>query len=171
MNLFDLVVCLIAIVAIVSSFNAGLLRSVASILGYITATPVAVGVTSWISPAKAAPFSPENLTQGSFIFCVVFVAAGLAFGALLRKGIDETIGPAKSLVDRLAGALLGLVRIGLVATTIVLIFDRLIPAGHDPAFLQGSRVRPVLSVAGRLGLKSLPPEVVHYIDQLKQQHS
>lgn len=171
MNTFDLVVCLVTLVAIVTSFNAGLLRSVASILGYITTTPLALAAASWIAPAKAGQFSPGDLADGSLVFCIVFVAGGLVFGTLLRKGIDETIGPAKSIPDRLAGAVLGFVRIGLVATTIVLIFDRIIPADREPAFLQGSQVRPVLSAAGRMGLKSLPPEIVTYIDQLKRQHT
>jgi membrane protein required for colicin V production len=171
MNTFDLVVCLIAIVAVVTSFNAGLLRSVASILGYITATPLAVAATSWISPATAGQSSPAGMTQGSLVFCVVFIVGGLVFGALLRTGIDETIGPSRSIPDRLAGALFGFVRIGLVATTVVLVFDRIIPAGQDPAFLQGSQVRPVLSAVGRVGVKSLPPDVVNYIDQVKQQRS
>src|ERR1700745_2110 len=99
MNTFDLVVCLIAIVAGVTSFNVGLLRSVASILGYITATPLAVAATSWISPATPVQSSPAGMTQGSLVFCVVFIVGGLVFGALLRTGIDETIGPSRSIPD------------------------------------------------------------------------
>jgi membrane protein required for colicin V production len=71
-------------------------------------------------------------------------------------------------VDRLAGSALGAGRIGLVAVTMVVIFDQLIPADREPAFLSGSRLRPILSIAGRSGLKSLPPDVAAYIDRLKQ---
>ena len=51
----------------------------------------------------------------------------------------------------------------------VVIFDRIIPAGREPAFLKGSQLRPILSEAGQQGLKSLPPDVEDYIDHLKRQ--
>ncbi len=71
------------------------------------------------------------------------------------------------LPDRLGGSLLGLIRVGLIAVTAVLVFDRIIPAGRDPAFLAGSRLRPMLSMAGQKGLKALPPETAAFIDQIK----
>jgi membrane protein required for colicin V production len=49
------------------------------------------------------------------------------------------------------------------------IFDRIIPPNREPAFLKDSELRPYLSAAGRAGLKSLPPGVVAYIDQLKRE--
>jgi hypothetical protein len=51
-----------------------------------------------------------------------------------------------SLPDRLAGSVLGVVRIGLVAMTLVLIFDRIIPLDRQPAFLRGSQLRPILLI-------------------------
>ena len=53
--------------------------------------------------------------------------------------------------------------------TIVLVFDRIIPAGRDPEFLKGSKTRPVLSLAAQRGLRSLPPEITDYIDRLKRE--
>jgi hypothetical protein len=50
----------------------------------------------------------------------------------------------------------------------VLVFDRLIPPDREPAFLRGSQLRPILSKAGQMGLKSLPPETTAFIDQLKK---
>jgi membrane protein required for colicin V production len=49
MNSFDAVVCLASIVAIVTGFNAGLLRSAATILAYLIAMPIAVWVMSLVS--------------------------------------------------------------------------------------------------------------------------
>jgi membrane protein required for colicin V production len=57
----------------------------------------------------------------------------------------------------------------LLAVLLVLVFDRIIPPGREPAFLKGSQWRPVLSSAGQYGLQSLPPEVENYIDRLKRQ--
>jgi membrane protein required for colicin V production len=50
----------------------------------------------------------------------------------------------------------------------VLIFDRIIPPDHQPAFLSGSQLRPILLKAGQSGLRSLPPDVTAFIDQLKK---
>ena len=71
--------------------------------------------------------------------------------------------------DRMAGAMLGFVRVALLAVLIVLIFERIIPSGREPAFLKGSQLRPILSAAGQAGLRSLPPEVADTIDRLKRE--
>jgi membrane protein required for colicin V production len=60
-----------------------------------------------------------------------------------------------------------MIRVGLIAVTLVLVFDRMIPPGRDPAFLAGSYLRPMLSMAGQMGLKSLPPETAAFIDQIR----
>ena len=167
MNTFDIAVSVIAIVAMITGFNVGLIRSVATILGYITAAPIAVAGTSVISPIIAGQTAP-SATQNSVVFFCLFLAAGIALGSLLRLAIDDTVGPVRSLPDRFAGSILGAVRIGLVAVTVVLVFDRVIPPGRDPAYLVGSKFRPILSQAGQRGLKSLPPETTAYIDQIKK---
>jgi membrane protein required for colicin V production len=164
MNMFDAAVYLVAFVAVVAGFNSGLLRSVATILCYVAAAP------SFISPmlagqsdAAAAPWA-----RNSLLFFGLFLATGVALGALSRTALAEVVGARISIPDRLAGAVLGAVRIGLVAVMMVLIFDRLIPADREPAFLRGSQLRPILSMAGQKGLKSLPPETTAFIDQLKK---
>jgi membrane protein required for colicin V production len=39
----------------------------------------------------------------------------------------------------------------------------LVPSDRQPAFLAGSRLRPLLSLAGQMGFRSLPPDVVAYV--------
>jgi membrane protein required for colicin V production len=143
MNPFDAAVYLCLLAAVVLGFNAGLLRSLATIVGYLAAAPVAVGVTPYLTPILAAQL---HLSPAAYWAALtgVFLAAGIVLGALL-----------------------GAVRIGLVAVLIVLIFDRVIPTGREPAFLAGSRLRPLLSQAGEAGVNSLPPEAVQAIDRLK----
>ena len=167
MNPFDVAVYVVAIVAVITGFNVGLIRSVATILGYITAAPIAVAGTSVISPILAGQTAP-SATQNSVVFFCLFLAAGVLLGSLLRLAIDETVGPVRSFADRFAGSVLGVIRIGLVTVTVVLVFDRIIPPGRDPAYLAGSKLRPILSQAGQRGLKSLPPETAAYIDQIKK---
>jgi membrane protein required for colicin V production len=167
MNSFDAAVYIVVVVAVVSGFNAGLLRSIATIMGYLVAMPVAVAATPLVSRMLADKFSTPG-AQNSLLFFAVFLVAGILFGALLRTAVSETIGPRISLSDRLAGSVLGAVRIGLVAVTMVLIFDRIIPLDRQPAFLSGSQLRPILSMAGQKGLKSLPSDVTAFIDRLKK---
>jgi membrane protein required for colicin V production len=167
MNSFDAAVYVVGIVAIVSGFNAGFLRSVATIAGYLAAMPVAVAATPRLSRMLTDQFNTPGL-QSPLLFFGVFLVAGIVFGALLRTAISETVGARISLPDRLAGSMLGAVRIALVAVTMVLIFDRIIPLDRQPAFLRGSQLRPILLMAGQQGLKSLPPDVTAFIDQLKK---
>jgi len=82
--------------------------------------------------------------------------------------LDDAIGSQAGIADRLGGAALGAVRVGLVATTLVLIFDQVVPGSRQPAFLNGSQLRPLLSAAGQRGFKSLPPELAAAIDRLKK---
>lgn len=164
MNGFDAAVFIGLVIAILTGFNAGLLRSAVTILAYLIAMPTAVWAMSLVSPAiGGAPWA-----QNWPLFFAVFLGAGMVLGKLMRIALDDAIGPQSGIGDRLAGAALGAVRVGLVAITVVLIFDSLVPADRQPAFLAGSQLRPLLSVAGQKGFKSLPPDVLAYIDRLKR---
>jgi len=166
MNAFDAAIAAVVIAALVIGFNSGLLRSLATILGYVSALPIAVAATPFVSAVPLDKATPPWM-QNALVFFAIFAATAAVLGALLRLAVSETVGPHISLPDRLLGALFGAARIGLVAVTVVVIFDRLIPADRQPAFLNGSRLRPILSVAGQMGLKSLPPDVAIFVDQLK----
>jgi membrane protein required for colicin V production len=165
MNSFDAVVYLGLIFAVVTGFNAGLLRSAVTILAYLVAMPIAVWIMSLVSPQIDGKFG-SPWAQNSLLFFGIFLIAGMVLGKLMRMALDETIGSEAGIGDRLAGALLGAVRVGLVATTLVLIFD-LVPSDRQPAFLTGSQLRPLLSAVGQKGFKTLPPDVTAYIDRLK----
>jgi membrane protein required for colicin V production len=94
---------------------------------------------------------------------------GVTLSALFRNLLSQFVDNETSLIDRVAGAILGAVRIFLVAVLVVVIFDRLIPTDREPPFLIGSKLRPYLSAAGQKGLESLPPDVEEYIDRLKRE--
>jgi membrane protein required for colicin V production len=167
MNSFDAVVYLGLAIAVVTGFNAGLLRSAVAMLAYLIAMPIAVWAISLVSPAiDGKPGAP--LMQNSPLLFGIFLITGIVLGKLMRMALDDAIGPQAGIADRLAGAALGAVRVGLVAVTVVLIFDQLVPSDRQPAYLAGSQLRPLLSVAGQRGFKSLPPDVVAYIDRLKK---
>jgi len=167
MNSFDAAVYAALVVATVLGFNSGLLRSAVTILAYLVAMPIAVWAMSLVSPGiDDQPGS--TWAQRSLLFFLFFLIVGMALGKLMRMALDETIGPGAGIGDRLAGAALGAVRVGLVAVTLVLVFDQLVPADRQPAYLAGSQLRPLLSVAGQKGLGSLPPDAVAFIDRLRK---
>ena len=130
--------------------------------------PIALWIMSLISPQidgkLASPWA-----QNSLLFFGIFLVTGIVLGKMMRMALNDAIGSETGTFDRLAGAALGAVRVGLVAITLVLIFDQLVPAGRQPAFLTGSHLRPLLSIAGQKGFKSLPPDVTAHIDRLKRE--
>ena len=167
MNSFDVVVYLGLTVAVVVGFNTGLMRSAIAILAYIAAMPIALGLVPLVSPQldgqHALPFG-----QNSGLFFGVFLVTGMVLGKLACLALDDIIGPQAGIADRLGGAALGAVRVGLIAITVVLIFDQLVPANMQPAFMAGSKLRSPLSAAGQLGVRSLPLDLMAAIDRLKK---
>ena len=168
MNSFDAAVTGFTILAVVMGFMSGLLRSLATILAYLIAAPVAVAITPRIAALGGQSAIPQDKIW--VVLFVIFAAVGMLLGALIRTAVSELIGSDAGLFDRVAGAALSALRIFFLAVLLVVVFDRIIPAGHEPPFLAGSKLRPYLSAAGQKGLQSLPPEVEDYIDRLKREH-
>ena len=166
MNSFDIAVCLGLLIAVVAGFRTGLLRSALIILAYLIAMPIALWLMSMLSPRFEAN-SP--MAQGWVMFLAVFLITGVALGKLACMALDDVIGSEAGIADRFGGAALGAVRVALVATSFVLIFDQLLPANRQPGFLNGSKLRPWFSAAGAMGVRSLPPDVAATIDRLKRE--
>lgn len=169
MNPFDAVIYAVLLIAVVLGFRSGFLRSMVTILGYIAAVPIALAAAPTLSKLAVVQFGLPPERTG-LVVAGAFLLVGMALGALFRMAIETVTGPTVSAPDRMAGAMLGAARTGLLAVVVVLIFDRIIPPGREPAFLTGSTLRPVLSAAGQAGLQSLPPDILTLIDRLKQQH-
>src|SRR6202011_5096950 len=91
MNSFDAAVYLGLVVAVVTGFNAGFLRSFVTILAYLVAMPIAVWATSLIAPGIGNQFSAP-LTQNSLLLFGIFLVAGMVLAKLMRMALDETIG-------------------------------------------------------------------------------
>jgi membrane protein required for colicin V production len=166
MNSFDAVVYLGLVVAVITGFNTGLLRSAITILAYLFAMPLAVWLMSRISPGIDTRLAAPP-TQNSLLFFGIFLTIGMALGKLARMMLDDTIGSEAGLGDRIGGAALGAVRVGLIATTVVLILDHVFPRDRQPVYLEGSQLRPLLSAVGSRGFGYLPPEAAATIDRLR----
>lgn len=167
-NLFDGAVYLCLAVAIIAGYRSGLLRSLATIFGYVIAAPVAVALMPYITPILVERIKLPP-AQTSLAFFAVFVVIGFVLSALLRSAVGEIAGTRISAPDRAAGAFLGAIRVVLLAVVMVLVFERIIPAGREPAFLAGSTLRPILSQAGQEGLRKLPPDITDFIDRIKRE--
>jgi membrane protein required for colicin V production len=168
MNIFDAAVIGATLLAIIMGYRSGLLRSLATIFGYVLAAPVAI-----VAAPKLAPLFMSNTASSAgahgLVFAAVFLGVGILTGALLRSAIGLMAGEDISLPDRAAGATLGAVRIVLLAVLMVLIFERIIPPKQFPGWLAQSQLRPILSAAGEQGVRKLPPDVVAQIDRMKKQ--
>jgi len=168
-NSFDLVIIGILLVAVVLGFQSGLLRALATILGYVCGAAFAIAATPTAARILTEQLHVKPMADG-IVFAGVFLVAGFVVAAAMRMLVGELAGKDIGVFDRMAGAMLGAARIILLAVVLVLVFDRIIPPGREPAFLAGSQLRPILSAAGAQGLQSLPPDVVEYIDRLKREH-
>ena len=141
MNTFDIAIYLGLIIAVATGFSTGLIRSAITILAYIVAMPIAVWVMSFVPPLTENTNSP--LMQNAGFFLGAFLVIGMVIGKLARIPIDDAIG-APTFVDRLGGATLGVVRVGLVATSVVLVFDQLIPVVPSARLPAGLAIAPLL---------------------------
>src|ERR1700684_2051644 len=139
----------------------------ATILAYLIAMPIAVWTMSLISH-RIGDHANSPLPQNSLLLFGIFLIVGIVLGKLMRMALDDTIGPGAGIGDRLAGAALGAARLGLVAITLVLVFDQLVPSDRQPAFLNGSQLRPLLSMLGQRGFRAPPPGCTATIDRLKK---
>ena len=166
MNLFDVVVGVVLILAAFSGFKAGLLRSAATILAYLIAMPTAIFLVSLFT-AKGDRLGSQA-PQSSALLFGTFLLTGIMLAKFARLALEDAVGVEPGIFDRLAGAALGAARTGLVAITFVLSFDQLASPARQPPYLSGSKLRPLLSAAGQNGLNSLPPSLVAYFDRLKQ---
>ena len=167
MNNFDAVVCIGLVFAVVTGFHTGLVRSAVTIVAYLFAAPIAMAVMSALSPPASGNLA-AMLAQNVMVFFAIFLLTGMAFGKLARTAIDEATGSHPGVLDRFCGGALGAVRVGLIAVTVVVVIDQLLPLQLQPPWLTGSRLRPWLSAAGQQGVKSLPPDVAATLDRLKR---
>jgi membrane protein required for colicin V production len=172
MNPFDAVVLGLTLVAVVTGFSAGLLRGLATILAYVIAAPVALAaapaVTAMLTERGYLPIAgiPNSV---SYVPLILVIVIAMVLGALMLGAVGATAGR-MGLIDRMLGALLGAFRIGFLAELLVMIFERIIPAGSEPDWFKQSQLRPYLSAAGAQGLRALPPQIVEQIDRFKREH-
>ncbi len=87
MNVFDVVILAAAVIAIVMGYRSGLLRSLATIIGYIVAVPVVLTLSPLL-----APYAPAPALASSFGGCrrLVFFVLFLIIG-MIHRGLDAPL--------------------------------------------------------------------------------
>ena len=117
MNSFDAVVYVGLVIAVVTGFNTGLVRSAVTILAYVVAAPIAMcGDVRCCRRPRAASSLPRWRRTG---WCSSASSCSPAWRSESWRAWRSTRPPEREagIVDRLCGAVLGAVRVGLIAIT------------------------------------------------------
>jgi membrane protein required for colicin V production len=152
MNLADLLIVIVLVVAMVSAFVKGFFVEVFSLAGIILGLFIAAanygGFAAWLLPV-IHNHEAANLIAFLVIALMVMVVAAIA-GRLLR-GLFRGVG--LGIVDRLLGAVVGLVE-GCVVVTLVLMGIVAFLPRQD--WLSSSRLAPVFLTAAHGGSQVVP---------------
>lgn len=115
MNLFDLVVVVLVIVAVVVGFRSGALPQLAGLFGAITGGVIAVLALPWLEPALETVDPPVRafLVLAGILFSV---GLGEAIGSAIGRAIARMLGEGViGDIDRVLGAVVGALQALLVA--------------------------------------------------------
>jgi membrane protein required for colicin V production len=161
MNLADLLIVAVLVVSVVSAFIKGFFVEVFSLLGVIVGLFFAAanygGLVPWILPL-VKNVEAANLIAFLVITLLVMLLAGLA-GRLLR-GLLRQVG--LGILDRLLGAVFGLIKGCIVVTLVLMGIVAFLPR---QAWLDNSRLAPVFLTAAHGGSHVVPSELGEKIRQ------
>jgi len=137
------------------------------VVGYLLAAWQYRRLADWFAPHLKSPWVGE-IAGFLIIFFAVLIAAGLA-GRIARWAMKKA---GLSTIDRLLGALLGLVRGVLVVAIVLTAVAAFAPAAK---WLAGSQLAPYFLVGGRAAIWVAPSELRHRfyqgLDYMRQAHS
>ncbi len=137
------------------------------VVGYLLAAWQYRRLADWFAPHLKSPWVGE-IAGFLIIFFAVLIAAGLA-GRIARWAMKKA---GLSTIDRLLGALLGLVRGVLVVAIVLTAVAAFAPAAK---WLAGSQLAPYFLVGGRAAIWVAPSELRHRfyqgLDYMRQARS
>jgi membrane protein required for colicin V production len=137
------------------------------VLGYLLAAWQYPRLAEWFAPHLKSPWLGE-IAAFLIIFFAVLLAAGVA-GRMARWMMKEA---GLSVLDRILGGVLGLLRGSLVVAIVLVAMAAFAPAAK---WLAGSQLAPYFLVAGRAAIWVAPSELRHRfyqgLDYLHQPHA
>jgi len=158
MNWLDVVLLILLLGSVVTSFSAGLTREVVGLVSMIAALILAI----WFYGTAGSFLLPYVSSPGIANFCgflIVFCGV-LILGALLGRALGRLMKVAGlSFVDRLLGAGFGVVRGLLISIAVVLALLAFTPGKSPPNSVVNSRVAPYVIDAARLVSAVAPHEL------------
>ncbi|MBN2467232.1 MAG: CvpA family protein [Deltaproteobacteria bacterium] len=156
MNSLDIVILIILLVSFVYSLFRGFVREVFSLLALIVGFLAAVRLYHF--PAALLGKTLDNpIIAGVLGFILTFIAVSVAIslmGRLVRKFV-ATI--KLESIDRMLGALFGLVKGTFLVIILILMLITVLPPGHS--LLAGSRLSPYFMALGDLSLRMIPGDM------------
>jgi membrane protein required for colicin V production len=161
MNWLDIVLLLIILASIATSFSKGLTREVVGLASVVAA--IFVGI--WFYGMAGGWLEPYVKSRGMANFCgfvIVFAGVmllGAFIGAVLSRLLRAT---GLSFFDKLLGAGFGAARGVLLAVAVVLALMAFVPgaqAGSPPSAVVNSKVAPYVIDAARIFAAAAPTEL------------
>ena len=158
MNWLDVVLVLILLVSVVTSFRKGLTREIIKLISVVLA--ILFGVWSYgFAGAHLLPYlsSPQvaNFAGFAIVFCGVLLVGGLV-SFVVGKFLKVT---GLSILDHVLGAGFGIVRGVLISVALVMGIMAFSPGERPPDSIVQSQVAPYVAEAARVIAALAPHEV------------
>jgi membrane protein required for colicin V production len=158
MNWLDIVLLIVLVGSVVTSFSTGLAREVVGFISMVAALVLAI----WFYGTAGAMLLPYVSSPGIAHFCgflIVFLGV-LILGAITGRLLGRLMKVAGlSFVDRLLGAGFGVVRGLLISIALVLALLAFTPGKSPPNAVVHSRVAPYVIDAARVCAAIAPHEL------------
>lgn len=147
---FDIIVLAIIVVSAVMSLGRGLIREASSVFSFIVGGLAAYyALVLFERPlASVLPRSWPPITPAAILVVVGFLLA-YSLAAFLGGRVSRLIhaNPEIGLIDRMAGAVFGVLRGALSIVLFVLLMQQVLPEESTPRFVADSRVFPYADAA------------------------
>ena len=155
MNAADWSIIVVILVSTVAAASEGFFHQAFGIagliVGYLLAAWQYARVAAWFAPHVNSPWL-ANILGFLVIFVAVVIVAAIS-GRIVRWAMKEA---GLSLIDRLLGALLGLVKGSLFVAIILMGMTAFAPSS---SWLEGSALAPYFLVVGRAAIWLAPSEL------------
>jgi membrane protein required for colicin V production len=155
MNAADWAIVVVVLVSTVTAAFRGFFHQVFGmaglVVGYLLAAWQYPRVAAWLAPHLNSPLLGDMLAFGAIFLAVMIVAA--IGGRIVRWAMKEA---GLSLIDRLLGALLGVVKGSLFVAIILMGMTAFTPSSP---LLEGSQLAPYFLVVGRAAIWLAPSQL------------
>ncbi|HUB81022.1 MAG TPA: CvpA family protein [Bryobacteraceae bacterium] len=158
MNWLDILLLLIVVVSIITSFKKGFSRQVI----HLAAVVAGILLGAWFYPRVAEYLQPHLNSPTAARLAGFFII----FGAVLMLGavVSSTVGrflrvTGLSFVDHILGAGLGVLQGVLISAALLMGVMAFSKEGHPPQSIEESRVAPYVSQATRVFVAMAPAEL------------